>query len=115
MKTLKSCLTVTLIILTADNPTTGQVIGLDSGTMQIVWAKTLGRTSIDEYHHASPTIGPDGRSLVVSNNAGDVYRLAVSTAGEQWHKTGYAGADFTIVFSRDNSLIYVSHGTAITA
>src|SRR5437868_3951938 len=46
------------IIFTTDNPSTGQVLGLDSGTMQIVWAKTVGRTSIDEYHHASPTIGP---------------------------------------------------------
>jgi outer membrane protein assembly factor BamB len=103
-----------LAIFETDNPTNGMTFAYDTPSMTSVWSHPTGAVAIDERQHSSPTIGPD-HNIVVANKNGDVYLWSPTTGNQVWHRTGYTSAARTVVFSRDDTTIYVANGTKMTA
>lgn len=91
----------------------GRLFAINPTTMDYDWFFDTNATPIDDFHAASPTIGPDNDILMPSTN-GTVYRLHPNGT-VAWSRPGLGSAHGTIVFSRDDSKIFVSNGNSMTA
>jgi len=91
----------------------GRLFALNPGTMDYDWFFDTNAAPVDDFHAASPTIGPDGDVVMPSTN-GTVYRLHPNGT-VAWSHPGLGNAHGTIVFSRDDTKVFVSNGNSMTA
>lgn len=91
----------------------GRLFAIDPVNMTFNWFQDTFSAGFDDFHAASATIGPDG-DIVMPSTTGSVFRMH-PTGSAAWTKTGLQNAHCTIVFSRDDSKIFVSNGNAMTA
>lgn len=103
-----------VVIATDMNGGTGKVIAVDTAIMDFNWTFTVGRTSSSDYEHGGPNIGPEGDVVFASTQA--IARRVNSITGlTVWQHTLPQGSVHTPVFSRDDSMVFFTNGTCITA
>ncbi|MCH8274000.1 MAG: PQQ-like beta-propeller repeat protein [Armatimonadetes bacterium] len=93
---------------------TARLFAVDPSTMDWIWHFPTFTRKQNDWDAASATIGPDG-DIVVPSSIGKAWRLDGETGSVVWEKTGLGSAYFTIVFSRDDTKVFVSNGTRMTA
>lgn len=91
----------------------GRLFALNPSTMAFDWFFDTNANGVDDFHAASPTVGPDG-DVVVPSTTGSVFRIHTD-GSVVWTRPGLGAAYRTIVFSRDDTKVFVSNGTAMTA
>jgi hypothetical protein len=91
----------------------GRLYSLSPTTMDYNWFYDTNASPIDDFHAASPTIGPDGDIVMPSTNGSCVRLHPNGTI--VWNATGLGSAHGTVVFSRDDTLVFVSNGNSMTA
>jgi len=91
----------------------GRLIAINPSTMDYDWFVDTNTQGVDDFHAASATVGPDG-DVVVPSTTGTVYKVD-QNGFVVWSRPGLQSAYRTIVFSRDDTKVYVSNGTAMTA
>ena len=91
----------------------GRVFAIDPNTMDWIWSFVTGYVKVNDWESCSPNIGPDG-DVVVGSTIGRVWRLNGATGAVVW-QAPVGECRYTIPFSRDDTMVYASNGTAMTA
>jgi outer membrane protein assembly factor BamB len=86
----------------------GRVFAINTAIMDYNWFKDVG------WMGGSPTLGPDG-DVVTATGSGRAIRWDNETGATVWERTGLGPARATVVFSRDDQLVFVAHGNKISA
>jgi len=94
------------LFVTTDNQV-GRLWSVTPSTMTTNWFQTLG------YWAGSPTLGPD-ENIVGLTSSGTAYRFDQND-NIVWSHSGLGTNHGTTVFSRDDSKVFVSNGTHMTA
>ncbi|HVT14481.1 MAG TPA: PQQ-binding-like beta-propeller repeat protein [Fimbriimonadaceae bacterium] len=88
--------------------------GIDSSIMDYVWFHQTGTMSRSDEEHPSPTVGPEG-DVVFGVANGNAYRWNGATGLQMWDTNGLGRIARTIVFSRDDTKVFVANGNNLTA
>ena len=94
------------IIVSTDSPN-GRLWGVDSTNMFADWFQTVG------YSSGSPNLGPEG-DIVFARASGEVTRCNPATGAPIWTKTGFGVPRGSVVFTRDDQFVIMSHGSNVT-
>ncbi|MCH8977737.1 MAG: PQQ-binding-like beta-propeller repeat protein [Armatimonadetes bacterium] len=91
----------------------GRVFAIDPDTMDWIWSFVTGYVQVSDCESYSPNVGPDG-DIVVGSTIGKVWRLDATTGVPVWDAT-LGECRYTIPFSRDDTMVFASNGSAMTA
>jgi outer membrane protein assembly factor BamB len=92
----------------------GRLFKIDPTTMDFDWFFNTNFEKQNDWEAPSPTLGPDG-DVVIGSTTGQAWRIDDLTGTPIWTTGSLGGVIRTIVFSRDDSMVFVSNGTRVTA
>lgn len=95
------------IFASTDN-SQGDVFAINRTGLFFDWVNNTG------YISGSPNLGPEG-DVVYARLNGEVSRINEANGAPVWTKTGYSNPEGTVVFTRDDASVIVSHGNSISA
>ncbi len=97
----------------ATSTTPGRVFAIDPDTMDWTWSFVTGYVKVSDWESCSPNVGPDG-DVVVGSTIGKVWRLDDATGTVVW-EAPLGECRYTVPFSRDDTMVFASNGSAMTA
>ena len=97
----------------AASTTPGRLFAINPDTMDWIWNFVTGYVKVSDWESCSPNVGPDG-DVVVGSTIGKIWRLNGATGAVVWDAT-LGECRYTIPFSRDDSMVLASNGSAMTA
>ncbi|HZH98739.1 MAG TPA: PQQ-binding-like beta-propeller repeat protein, partial [Fimbriimonadaceae bacterium] len=94
--------------------TGGLLYKINTDTMTTGWTFPVNTSHPNDWESNSATAGPDD-DVVYGSSSGTAWRLDKTTGQPVWTKAGLGSVIRTIVFSRDDSKVFISNGQHLTA